>query len=451
MEMLKAEFFKDFKVIAGHGGLEKQIQGIAILDAPDGYNWTRGREFVISSGYVFKQHPELFYKYLKSDKFRNISGMGIKLDRYINKVPEDILQVFNECNIPLIHIPLFPSWMDIMNQLNVLVMNKNIRHFRIGNINPRSFSNISYQSRKINKILSQMEIEMKFPAMLYDLSSEKAHYSSPAFVELMEDLKIEDFWNPLFEHTKEILCDNLQIIRYRFIDEKYDRPYSWITIPVTVGDKIKAYFVVVEATGLIDYFDQFSLRIGFLLLQSLYEQILVAQSIGDIGFEKFISDIVNDNIKTEEAITKTALELGIDINLKYYLILLQQDNLDGNMTIYKDEFREILNSRISNMQARMALIDEKSCIFLIPFDERLSEEDNLKLIKESAYIFKAKVEKTIDNIKIIFGVSDIKEPIYELKKNFNRCIQAINMGKILYPNEEYITYTSLGPLGWMDI
>ena len=53
------------------------------------------------------------------------------------------------------------------------------------------------------------------------------------------------------------------MIRYRFYDDKYDKPYSWITVPITVGDKIKAYFVVVEATGLIDYFDQFALRIGF--------------------------------------------------------------------------------------------------------------------------------------------------------------------------------------------
>ena len=103
---------------------------------------------------------------------------------------------------------------------------------------------------------------------------------------------MEDFWKPSFDYNKEILCNNLNMVRYRFFDEKYDRPYSWITVPITVGDKIEAYFVVVEATGLIDYFDQFALRIGFVLLQSLYEQILMAQNIGDAGFEKFISRLL---------------------------------------------------------------------------------------------------------------------------------------------------------------
>ena len=186
--------------------------------------------------------------------------------------------------------------MEIVNQLNVLVMNQSIRQFNIRNINPNNYSNLSYQVRKIHKILSQIENEMNFPAMLYDLSNEKAYYSSPAFLKLADHLELEDFWKPSFDYNEEILCNNLNMIRYRFFDEKYDKPYSWITVPITVGDKIEAYFVVVEATGLIDYFDQFALRIGFVLLQSLYEQILVAQNIGDAGFEKFVTDCLSGSL-----------------------------------------------------------------------------------------------------------------------------------------------------------
>ena len=46
-DILKSESFKDFQLIAGHGGLDKQIQGIATIDAPDGFKWTHGREILI--------------------------------------------------------------------------------------------------------------------------------------------------------------------------------------------------------------------------------------------------------------------------------------------------------------------------------------------------------------------------------------------------------------------
>ncbi len=449
-EMLEADFFKDFQVIAGKEGLDNQIQGIAILDAPDGFNWTKGKELVITSGYVFHQHPHLFESYINTDVFRDISGMGIKMDRYLNTIPDHIIDVFNDQNIPLINVPVSPSWMDIMNQLNVLVMNKNIRQFRIGNIKPKSFSDITYQERKINKILSQIEDEMDFPAMLYDVFKEKAYYSSSSFIELMEDMVLEDLWNPSMEVTQEVLCDNLKMIRYRVHDDRYEKPYSWIIVPITVGDKLRAYFVIVEAVGLIDYFEQFTLRIGFLLIQSLYEQILVAQSIGDIGFEKFISDIISNNL-SEETISKRATDLGIDINMNYYLVMMRQEKKEVHLANYKSELRQAINSSISDIDARMAMVDDNSCVFLLPADNRVSDEENLKQIKKSSLIFKKRIQSKIQNSNLILGLSDSEGTIFEIKRNYDRCEQTLRIGRILYPEKNYIKYSDLGVLAWMDI
>ena len=381
-DILNSEFFGNFKLLAGHGGLDNQIQGVAVMDAPDSFErWSYGRELVITSGYVFYKNPGLIEKIIKSGEIKGISAFGIKLGRFINQIPEHIITAFNESNIPLISIPSESTWMGIMNQLNVLVMNQSIRQFNIRNINPSNYSNLSYQVRKIQNILSQIEKEMNFPAMLYDLSNEKAYYSSPAFIQQADHLEIEDFWKPSFEYTNEILCNNLNMIRYRFFDEKYDKPYSWITVPITVGEKIEAYFVIVEATGLIDYFDQFALRIGFMLLQSLYEQMLIAQNIGDAGFEKFTVDILAGNLSGQEMITKRAADLNIDINLNYYLTLMTQTNSDLQLSNYKDNLKNTVYTSISYSGVRMAITTENSFIFLFPKDRTISHEKNLEHIK----------------------------------------------------------------------
>ncbi len=225
-EMLDSEYFKDFKVLAGHSGLDNQIQGIAILDAPDGYKWTKGRELVVSSGYIFKENPDLFEEYTDDENFREISGMAIKLNRYLNKIDQKILDKFDQYKIPLIGVPNQPSWMDIMNHLNVIVMNKNIKQFKIESVNKKIISDVSYQNRKINKILYQIEKEMNFPAMLYDLLNDKSYFSSPMFEEISSQLELSDFWAPSFQHTTVTLCENLNITRFRFIDEKYEAPFS---------------------------------------------------------------------------------------------------------------------------------------------------------------------------------------------------------------------------------
>ena len=450
-DILKSESFKGFELLAGHGGLDNQIQGIAVMDAPDGFKWTHGRELLITTGYVFTQNPGLIEEIIESGDLKKISAAGIKLGRFINEIPDHVIAAFNEYHIPLIRIPLEYSWMGIMNQLNVLVMNQSIRQFNIRNINPHNYSNVSYQVRKIHNILSQIEKEMNFPAMLYDRSNEKAYYSSPAYQTLSGHLETEDFWQPSFHHKKEILCNNLNMVRYRFFDEKYDRPYSWITVPITVGDKVEAYFVVVEATGLIDYFDQFALRIGFVLLQSLYEQMLIAQNIGDAGFEKFISDSLAGNLSNPDMIAKRATELNIDTNLTYYLVLMKQTNTEIHLSSYKDIVKSTVYTSIGYSGIRIAIIDENRFIFLIPADKSVSHEKNIELIRGYFKELYNKLERKVKNISLTFGISDINDTIFEIKRNYSRCEKTITNGKLLYPEKNYLSYSDLGAFAWMDI
>ena len=56
--------------------------------------------------------------------------------------------------------------------------------------------------------------------------------------------------------------------------------------------------------------------------------MLMAQNIGDAGFEKFISDSLAGNLANHDMIAKRATELNIDINLTYYLVLMKQTNKD---------------------------------------------------------------------------------------------------------------------------
>lgn len=450
-DMLNSEFFRNFKLIAGRGGLDNQIQGISIMDAPDGLKWANGRGLVLTSGYVFYINPGLIENMIETGDLKKATAIAIKLGRYINEIPDHVIAAFNEHNIPLITIPVEYSWMEIMNELNVLVMNKSITQFNIRNIHPNNYSNLNYQVRKIDKILSQIEKEMNFPAMLYDLSNQKSYYSSSNFLKLANHLNEAEFWNPSFDCNKDILCNNLNMTRYRYFDEKSKSFYSWIVVPITVSDEIKAYFVVLEAADFIDYFDQFSFRIGFVLLQSLFEQMLIAQSIGDAGFEEFINDYLSGNLSNQEAFAKHATEINIDINRKYYLVLMRQTNKDIQPLNYKNILKNTVYTRAGYWDIRMATVDNNDYVFLIPEDESISHENNLERFKQYFEDLHKKLEIKVEKISLLFGVSDKSDKLYEIDRNYSRCKKALINGKLLFPSENYFIYSKLGAFAWMDI
>ena len=122
--LLEDRYFMKCKVLAGHRGLDREIQAVALFDAPDGYMWYKGNEFVMSSGYLFQDNIELFKKVIVHLYEHNCAAFGIKVGRYLKKIPQEILDFCNQFNIPLINIPYEPAWVEIMDMVNAIAMNK---------------------------------------------------------------------------------------------------------------------------------------------------------------------------------------------------------------------------------------------------------------------------------------------------------------------------------------
>jgi len=449
--MLRSDYFRHFQVVAGHKGLNKHIQGIAVLDAPDGFNWTTGREFVVSSGFVFTANQGLVKPYVDSGTFGKCSCVGIKLGRYLSEMPADVVAACNQLDIPLLSIPAETSWMGIMNALNVLVMNKNIQNFDIGKVSFNNLNDLSYHVRKIQKILNAVESEMDFPAMVYYLSDDKVFYSSGRFKEISAGMKPEDFWEPPAGFSKEMLCDNLKMARYRIFDDRYDKPYSWITVPITVDNKVRAYFVVLEATGLIDYYDQYALRTGYVLLQELYEQILVTQSVGDVGFETFVKNLLEGKLDSPESIRDLARELNLPADETCHVVLLEQPDPAVPLLRNRDLVRGSVRMVFGTTRCRVAVMDDHRSLLLFSLAATVDSSQYLKELTDKLHRLEVRLRADLGEAPYVFGISDIPAPVAELRRSHDRCVQALSLGTILFPEERFHTYSSLGPFAWLHV
>lgn len=91
-------------------------------------------------------------------------------------------------------------------------------------------------------------------------------------------------------YTRHTLCDYMDMVRYRLVNQSHQEGprISWIRVPISVNGSVQAYFAVMEAREFLDYYDEYSIRIAYLMLQGLYEQIVAAQNMGNIGFENFV-------------------------------------------------------------------------------------------------------------------------------------------------------------------
>lgn len=108
LEAMKLDILKNFKLIAGHRGLENKIEKVGILDYEFdkkaeghlGKGQFEKNQFVITSLLFAKDHPSLVLeavKYLLEDQ---VSGLAVK-NIYYNDLPAEVIDFANQSAFPV--------------------------------------------------------------------------------------------------------------------------------------------------------------------------------------------------------------------------------------------------------------------------------------------------------------------------------------------------------------
>ena len=451
-DILENDYFHEFKVIAGHGGLDRQFQGFAFMDAPDAFKWMRRREFVITSGYALSKDMDAIDKDMENPRFREMAALSLKL-RYIKEVPQKYIDYFNQYQIPLIIIPDSVAWMEMMNQVQVMMMNRNIEKFRVNALDSNLLSESAYPFRKIERILRAAEGEMKFPAFLYDVSTQKEYYSSSRFKkDYPYPFRAEDFWQPSFSYSKQLMCPSLQMARYRFSDSRDEHltPFSWITVPINVGESTKAYFVLMESREQLDYYDEFTVRIAVLLLQAVYEQITATQAITDQGFESFVTYATQKNAPERAQLLQQAGALNIKVQKTYYYAFVNQSESGVNFAGYREELKNAMRKVFSDREHHFAFLNENDCLLILSEKEEAGK-DPLAQMQKDLQRFSTQLELEIPAGRFGYSLFEEKTPLLEVKRCLERCQRAMELGPMLYPMEKIWCYQKMGAFAWLNI
>lgn len=451
--LLEQEFFKDFNVVAGEKGVHREVQGIAIMDAPDAYRWTKGKELVITSGYSILMDPDSLKKAFEEGLMQLTSGMMIKRGRYLAKIPNDIVELFDKYEIPLISMPFEIAYMEVMQQVNTIVMNRTIRRFQIQKNGAFSLGSITYKVQKIKKILQAVEAEMNFPAFLYDIGEKEGYYSSANFKRISEiyGLSESDYWNPEFPHSRYTLCDYIQMTRIRLSNEgEEDGPrVSWVVMPISVGGVAQAYFVVMESREFLDYYDEYSIRIAYLLLQAIYEQIVIAQSIGNIGFENLVLLAMHSQREDEGRLLYQAGQQGISMNTRYVCVLFEQVNTEVSARNNRDNYVSVFQNSDLSKNAKLAFLDENTGVILSEMEEPLKYKN--EEVERMLLCFEKKIREKCPEMCLEFAVLREGKRLSELKLAVEKCEKIMRMGRKLYPTKKVWDYDLVGPFTWLQI
>ena len=132
MELTVSDFLSlpqldGLRLIAGQQGVGRVIARTNVMDNPDSLDWLMPGEFLLSSGYILQERPELQRALIPSLVEINCAGLCVKLGRYLGTMPPVMVETANALDFPLIELPFGYSLSTAATAINNHIFSQNDR------------------------------------------------------------------------------------------------------------------------------------------------------------------------------------------------------------------------------------------------------------------------------------------------------------------------------------
>ncbi|MGG4442233.1 PucR family transcriptional regulator [Brevibacillus fortis] len=166
-EIIKRPLFQHAQVVAGHRGLSRPVRWVHVLETADTGQFLNGGELILSTGLGFGEEQEKRLAYLTELIRRKAVGLCIELGRYIPSIPEDMLELANHHQFPLLvfHQPV--RFVDITQDLHEHLIHAQLQALRNLEAYSRSLQQLSLQAAGTPKLLQHFQVAVQTQVFYY--------------------------------------------------------------------------------------------------------------------------------------------------------------------------------------------------------------------------------------------------------------------------------------------
>ncbi|ANH37748.1 Purine catabolism regulatory protein [Nocardioides dokdonensis FR1436] len=121
-DLLRLEGMQGTTVLAGHGGLDRMVLGINVMEVPDIADWVKPHDLLVTTGFPLasgedhRRRTVALTRLIRDLHARELTGLGVKLGRYVDSVDPEVLALADELDFPLLGLPMALAFDDLLRQ-----------------------------------------------------------------------------------------------------------------------------------------------------------------------------------------------------------------------------------------------------------------------------------------------------------------------------------------------
>lgn len=441
-DLLSDPHFEGFKVIAGAGGMDREITTISVMDAPDIWQWMKGGEFLITSGYAVKDDPGYIKELIEKLDDKGVAGFGVKFDRFIHRFSRETLDTANRLGFPIVSIPYRFAFTDVINPVLQEITNRRSRLLAYYKQLHEGVTEMIISNASIEELISYLEQKAHCQICYLDTTFHQVHFPEGVDEDSGFYKKYSDFFNQPVENEDCItgaIPVLIKDVEYGLLikgecsddhDECMAEYYQIAVEQVMIAIVLKTQKSLAEAQVESNYRNEFVQDIITRNISSADEMRNRAALFGwsfDNGGVVVIVDI--DHFKAHYA-------KSIDEKTNHQLKSTLHRVLDTTISILKESFTQVVYGQMNDY-----------IVFILdpgkPLNDKAAEESFFKGLKILLSRICAAVKNT-SPFTVTIGAGDYKSEIQDLSTSYEEAKRTVRILRDVHRNDTVVFYSELG-------
>ncbi|MFT8312048.1 MAG: PucR family transcriptional regulator ligand-binding domain-containing protein [Sporolactobacillus sp.] len=414
--------FKGFKWIAGEKGGEREIRNINMMDAPDIIDYLRPNDWLVTSGYHFQNRSDFFLELVDKMAMKGCAALGIKTDRFMNGIPNEVIELADRINFPLIYIPNRIPLVDIVNQTLTSILHARTEELQLAIDTHQQFSNHIMSGEGVARLLQDLSKIIGYPAALLDTFFKPIAVSSDA----SEKDGADRF------HILRQVGSSLALMSSSYSAFCLRESHQAFTLFPLYTYKTKRHFLIIE--GFVPQEERIMVltieQAANVLAFELMKDEALKQSERKIR-DAYLSKLVTGEFTSKDGIINRAREFGMSNEQKMIVVVGKLDLDDSRTSFTKfrmktNEVSEFIEGEMENLPFHgYFFVKDSFCICLLDVGEGWTN-DSRPLIPYLQHA-QERVEQYFSET-LSFGVSNVCVDLSDLSRAYQSAVDALQSG-----------------------
>ncbi len=420
-DLLMEEEMNGARLISGEEGLDNEIKGVTIIEAPDIVKWINGGEVLLTGLYAFRScSMEDFQNYIDELVKKKISALILKRGKPVDGAEgkvEYLIEFSRKHKIPILEVPFEISFRDIMSRLMERLFNEEVTRLKYFKTTHDNFSALVLGSESIGVAIDQ----------ILDVLAKLIRNPVAAFNRQLGCIGASEGAGRTLEIQKDAQIYEPGIYsNYEYLKQESENGQQYI-IKVKLNLRERLYLVITEEEDSFDVMDAIATESAIWALQF---ELVRQYSVTELE-KKFQNDIMhnilNGKIDSISELQKNTSLLGVPINGSFRVIVFGLKGEDRDKRDFKSKISDtnLLSDAIACQMTNVKIYNDLDRIVVVKeVNREQTQEEYRQEIREIVDKVQAYVSRQAKELQVKAGVGKVVEGVINLPDSFKEANEA---------------------------